>query len=216
MINITTNQIAYNAFLEDSRHNLATEKETSKHNREDERLRNAANIESVRSHVANENIQRNVLVETRRHNYASERNQAEANQLNYSSSIYSADARTTAAKYAADRSYAASTYAANLHAATQRLGIYTSAATSKYAADLNSATQRYSTNMHTLGNVGTSLISTSGGILSTVLQIGSKLTGGNKNVKTKQTQTQQVSQPTGQELLKRIGTGTKQFTPKRS
>lgn len=110
---MTTNQIAYNAMLENKRHNIATEyetqrsnvareTETSKHNRADELIRTTANTEQAR------------------HNIATERNQIYAADKNYAASIYTADQHALATRYAADRSYAASTYGAQINAAASR------------------------------------------------------------------------------------------------
>lgn len=93
---MTTNQIAYNALLENKRHNIAYETETNRHN------------------VEVESQGRQQLFETNRHNVATEANQRYAAELNYAGTIYSADRHYAATVYSADRNYAASVYATNV------------------------------------------------------------------------------------------------------
>lgn len=87
---------------ESKRHSLASEAETSLHNRN------------------TENWQNRSLVETTRHNYATEANQRYASDRSYQSAIYSADRHAEATRYSADRNAAASAYSAQLHSAASR------------------------------------------------------------------------------------------------
>lgn len=62
---MTSNQIAYNALLENTRHNYATEGETLRHNQ-------ATEGEVYRHNVATESLTRDNLLEVQRHNQISE------------------------------------------------------------------------------------------------------------------------------------------------
>lgn len=106
---MTGNQIAYANYLENKRHNVSTEGETSRSNRAREAETTRHNVaterETWRHNTAqqtywNQSIQnaQNSLAETIRHNQANEVNQR-----------YGAELSAGASKYASDKSYAANT-----------------------------------------------------------------------------------------------------------
>lgn len=110
------------------RHNKAAEKETVRHNQVTE-------LQTGQS-----------LLETNRHNVASEQLQDKSISTQADTARYAADTAAAATMYAADQSASATMYAADQNAAVQRERI----AAEKAIADLNSATSRintlYSTN----------------------------------------------------------------------
>lgn len=151
MLQITTNQIAYNRFLEERRNNIASLTESQRHSK-------AVEAETHRSNLMNETNARNTLIENIRAHKASEANTRYVADRNYASSIYSADAHASASRYAADRSASASIYSAD---ASERASRYSSDTNASNAL-VSSAATRYSADQHLKGTVGSATVSTLG------------------------------------------------------
>lgn len=107
MVCITSNQIAYNAHLEQVRHNKVTEGETQRHNVTTEQ-------EQGRHNLATEDYQNRSLLEQTRHNHASESLQAQQIATQYAVGM----AAAAATRYAASMNYAGTVYSANLQSKT--------------------------------------------------------------------------------------------------
>lgn len=178
MIIITSNQVAYNQHLENSRANRAREVETYRHN------------------LAQEDLGNRTLIETVTHNRNTEALQHEANQFNYAVGMENAAAH----RYAADRSYAASVYSANVHAAATRYSadqalkasnvrasldyaksVQTSVLTNKTSVrntQSTNATSRQNTLTNVVGNVKVANINAIAGLGQSAIRTAGQITGG--------------------------------------
>lgn len=167
---LTTNQIAYNAHLENVRHNRVSENENIRHNR-------ATEGETYRQHREDEAIRRNTLLETTRHNAETERLQGRQIDQSYTNTLIASEA----SKYAADRSAAGRIYAANLSASASRYVANTQAnasmrnaalqaQTSANNAQLSAQTTLKSSQMSALGSLGSGLMGFMSNIGSSVIR----------------------------------------------
>lgn len=142
---MTTNQIAYNTLLENQRHNKAVEYEGYRHN------------------VAVEDYNNRSLMETNRHNLATESLQKYDTDLRHIASKYAAELSANATRYAADRNYAASIYSSNAHLAASRYSADQARASSQFATmgnlistGITASTSRYNTRQTNKTKVGIS------------------------------------------------------------
>lgn len=160
---MTANQLAYLNLQESGRHNVVTEKETTRANRAREQYETDRNEityrnniwnrdvaqsnleEQIRSHKANENIQTAIAAETKRNNMA----QTELGYYQSDNSLagqkYVADSNRKSAKYTADSNRKSSKYASDTSAAASRYSADTSAAASRYNTDINKELNEWKT-----------------------------------------------------------------------
>lgn len=151
---MTSNQIAYWSLLESTRHNKAGESETKRHNIQTEDVAYRTLEETARHNSVNERVaifnaeeaQRHNIAtetETNRHNVVSEDETARHNVAQEQLSKYATDMNFASSIYSANKSYEASKYNTDVMSRTSLANTASSNLVKKYASDLSYSASVY-------------------------------------------------------------------------